>query len=283
MPWLVRRRTTSPACSRWSPTFHHALHCVLPATSTSSNQELSGELVTVHSLSPHLVHGIAYRQNWNSCSRRQQHSGAIWSLFFFARRTDYVLYLRADCRRRTTNSAVTLGLGLRWALADLPAGLSHLLIPVAITDLKVTLGCFSNRWALSRSRLQPAAGYCFGARHVHVVLSVRHAKWSDLLQIVPRRSLYRSVAFWRLKGQRSRSRSRTRKCRNRLSAINSPHMVWFYASIDDSVPRRGRVCLLCRAADFLAVYYAFTHVCGLCAPKVNSQATGNSFDSQICN
>jgi len=81
-PWLVRRRTTSPSCSRRSPTFHHALHCGPPATATSSNQERSGELVTVHSLSPHLVHGITYRQNWNSCSRRQQHSGAIWSLLF---------------------------------------------------------------------------------------------------------------------------------------------------------------------------------------------------------
>ena len=32
-----------------------------PATATSSNQEPSGELMTVHSLSPHLVHGIADR------------------------------------------------------------------------------------------------------------------------------------------------------------------------------------------------------------------------------
>ena len=57
------RRTTPETCSRWSPTFHHALHCAPAATATSSNQEPSGELVTVHSLSPHLVHGIAYRQN----------------------------------------------------------------------------------------------------------------------------------------------------------------------------------------------------------------------------
>ena len=28
-PWLVRRRTTSPTCSRRSPTFHHALHARL--------------------------------------------------------------------------------------------------------------------------------------------------------------------------------------------------------------------------------------------------------------
>ena len=34
-----------------------------PATATSSNQEPNGELVTVHSLSPHLLRGIAYRQN----------------------------------------------------------------------------------------------------------------------------------------------------------------------------------------------------------------------------
>jgi len=52
-----------PAHAAWSPTFRHTLHCAPPATATSSNQELSGELVTVHSLSPHLVHGIAYRQN----------------------------------------------------------------------------------------------------------------------------------------------------------------------------------------------------------------------------
>jgi len=32
-------------------------------SATSSNQEPSGELVTMHSLSPHLVHGITYRQN----------------------------------------------------------------------------------------------------------------------------------------------------------------------------------------------------------------------------
>jgi len=91
-----------------APTFHHALHWAPPATTTSSNQEPSGELVTVHSLSPHLVRGLACRQNWHSCGRRQQHSGAIWSLFFIARRTDYVMHLWADCRRRTTNSAVTV-------------------------------------------------------------------------------------------------------------------------------------------------------------------------------
>jgi len=84
------------------------IHCAPPATATSFNQEPSGELVTVHSLSPHLEHGITYRQNWNSCGRRQQHSGAIWSLFFSAPRTDYVMHLRADCRRRTTNCVVTV-------------------------------------------------------------------------------------------------------------------------------------------------------------------------------
>jgi len=31
-------------------------------------------------------------------------------LFFFTPRTDYVMHLRADCRRRTTNSAVTVNL-----------------------------------------------------------------------------------------------------------------------------------------------------------------------------
>ena len=47
-----------------SPTFHHTLHCAPPATATSSNQEPSGKLVTVHSLLPHLVqHGIAYQQD----------------------------------------------------------------------------------------------------------------------------------------------------------------------------------------------------------------------------
>jgi len=29
-------------------------------------------------------------------------------LFFLTRRTDYVMHLQADCRRRTTNSAVTV-------------------------------------------------------------------------------------------------------------------------------------------------------------------------------
>jgi len=57
------RRTTPETCSRWSPTFYHALNCAPAATATSSNQEPSGELVTVHSLSPYLVHGIADRQN----------------------------------------------------------------------------------------------------------------------------------------------------------------------------------------------------------------------------
>jgi len=61
-------------------------HCIM---ATSSNQELSGELVTMHNMSPHLVYGIAYRQNWNSCSRRQQHSGATWSLIFFTLRSAY--------------------------------------------------------------------------------------------------------------------------------------------------------------------------------------------------
>jgi len=31
---------------------------------------------------------------------------------FFARRTDYLKHLRADCRRRTTNSAVTVTVGV---------------------------------------------------------------------------------------------------------------------------------------------------------------------------
>ena len=62
----------------------------------------------LHSLSPHLVHEIAYRHNWNSCGRRQQRWGAIWSLFIFARHGDYVMHLQADCRRCTTNSAVTI-------------------------------------------------------------------------------------------------------------------------------------------------------------------------------
>ena len=53
----------------------------------------------LHSLSPHLVHEIAYRHNWNSCGRRQQRWGAIWSLFIFARHGDYVMHLQADCRR----------------------------------------------------------------------------------------------------------------------------------------------------------------------------------------
>ena len=56
-------QTTSPTCSRWSPTLHHALHCVPPAMATSSNQEPSGKLVSMQSLSLHLVHGITYRQN----------------------------------------------------------------------------------------------------------------------------------------------------------------------------------------------------------------------------
>ena len=107
-PSLVRCWTTSPTCSHSSPTFHHTLQCMPPATATSSNQEPSGELVTVHSLSPHLLHGIAYRQNWNSCGRWQQHSGAIWSLYFVAPHTDYIIHLRPDCRRRTTNYAVTV-------------------------------------------------------------------------------------------------------------------------------------------------------------------------------
>ena len=96
-PWLVRCRTTSSTCSRRSPTFHRTLYCAPLATATSSNQEPSGELYT---LLAHLVHGIAYRQYWNSCGRQQQHSGAIWSLFFIPC-TDYVMHLRADCRRRT--------------------------------------------------------------------------------------------------------------------------------------------------------------------------------------
>jgi len=48
--------TTQPINSR-------PVHCVPPAMATSSNQEPSGELETMHSLSPHLVCGITYQQN----------------------------------------------------------------------------------------------------------------------------------------------------------------------------------------------------------------------------
>ena len=93
-----------------TPTFHHALHCAPTTTAKSSNQEPNGELVTVHSLSPHLVYGIAYRQNWNSWSSTATFKRHLKSFLF--RMAYDVMHLRADCRRRTTNSAVTVTAGL---------------------------------------------------------------------------------------------------------------------------------------------------------------------------
>jgi len=50
-------------------------------------------------------------------NRTETHAGIdssihAWGLFVFAPRTDYVMHLRAVCRRRTTNSAVTVAFGL---------------------------------------------------------------------------------------------------------------------------------------------------------------------------
>jgi len=67
---------------------------------TTNNRAYSHSLT--HSITKRRIadraFSVAYRQNWNSCGRRQQHSGAIWSRFFFAPRTDYVTHLWAGCR-----------------------------------------------------------------------------------------------------------------------------------------------------------------------------------------
>jgi len=94
-PWLVRRRTTSPTCSHRSPTQQRRL----PTKNRAANWWLC-------ILSLHLVYGITDRTETHAVV--DSNIQAPSEVFFFARRTDYVMHLQADCRRRTTNSAVTV-------------------------------------------------------------------------------------------------------------------------------------------------------------------------------
>jgi len=89
------------------PTFHHALHRAssngrpLPTKNRAANWWpciLCRRTLCIE------IDGIACRQNWNSCGRRQQHSGAIWSLFF----SYGVLTMQCTIRLITTHSAVTV-------------------------------------------------------------------------------------------------------------------------------------------------------------------------------
>ena len=71
-------------------------------------REQSGESGTVHFPWLHLMHGIGYPQNSNWCGHQQQLLGAIWRRFYFLPRTNYDMWNRSYCRRRTGNAAVTV-------------------------------------------------------------------------------------------------------------------------------------------------------------------------------
>ena len=80
-----------------------------PATATSFFHGRSGDSETVRSLSLLPVPGIAYLRNWNSCGR--QHSSVILRHFCSTQHTsptNYGMRHRANCRRRTTNPAITV-------------------------------------------------------------------------------------------------------------------------------------------------------------------------------
>jgi len=105
--WIYKRHTSY--CQN-----HHCRVCLQSSLRASSNDDLfqprTDRRIDDRAFSVAAPRAWNRRQNWISCGRRQQHSSAIWSLVFFAlsRATDYVMHLRADCRRRTINSAVTI-------------------------------------------------------------------------------------------------------------------------------------------------------------------------------
>ena len=106
----VTYQTTSSTCSHRSTTCHHACRWAPTAAATSFFHtsffhRRSGDLAAVRSLSLHLVRGIGYRQNWNSCVRQQQHSSVTYRLSYstqhYTSLIDYGMCHRANCRRRT--------------------------------------------------------------------------------------------------------------------------------------------------------------------------------------
>ena len=118
-PWLVRRRTTSPNCSSC-----HQQHSIMLFTAQlqqwrplPTNNRVVNWWPCILCRRTSCMESPTNRQNWNSCDHWQQHSGAILSPFFFAQHTHYVMHLRADCKRRTTNCAVTVSVLLQWQQA----------------------------------------------------------------------------------------------------------------------------------------------------------------------
>jgi len=75
---------------------------------------LSCDSATVRFLSLRSVWGIGYRQNWNSCARRKQHSSITWRHYYSTRHTLYTSRWQwyapsGKCRKHTpADAAVTV-------------------------------------------------------------------------------------------------------------------------------------------------------------------------------